>query len=129
MSGHCRPHPISLSVAPQPKPSRHRPCLGEVNPFFPFPLSFSHHCRPKRALVVAVPASSLSLSASYRLPWICGTREHHPTPASPSSNYRRAGAPPPSLPSVTRLEGGERKKREEEGKEKEKERLTAKRQS
>uniref|UniRef100_A0A0E0B9C7 Uncharacterized protein n=1 Tax=Oryza glumipatula TaxID=40148 RepID=A0A0E0B9C7_9ORYZ len=38
--------PISFTIVSQPKPSRHRLCLGEMNPFYSFPFSFIHHHKP-----------------------------------------------------------------------------------
>uniref|UniRef100_A0A0E0AZ88 Uncharacterized protein n=1 Tax=Oryza glumipatula TaxID=40148 RepID=A0A0E0AZ88_9ORYZ len=42
MPNHHRPRPISLTGAPLAKFLRHRACLAEVNPFFLFPIPFSH---------------------------------------------------------------------------------------
>ncbi|BAH94735.1 Os10g0112800, partial [Oryza sativa Japonica Group] len=77
--------------------------LPPANPFFPFspspPPHSNHHnhflCRPKRALVVAVPASSLTPSTGHHHPRMRVAREHAWPPTSSIPGHRSPSTPPP----------------------------------
>ena len=113
----------SQALAPSCLPRR-----GElIFPLFPYLLATtaSHHRHSfycyGQAPAVAVPASSLSLSASYCLPRIRDAREHAWPPTSPPSSHRSAATPLPFSSLFSRLSLEQRRGRREEGRRRRKE--------